>query len=197
MHFLGWTLGLALAMTAPAGALTLPSNGTLDFDVMRNGRDIGDHNYRFSGMANQFTVTVSTNIEVRLPLIRTRVYSFSHASTETWQSGDLRALTSSTNDDGEPYRLNAGPSTALPASLWNDDTIRSARLLNTIDGTMMNIRVADLGQETVSTNRGNVSAHHYRLSGDLARDLWYDGDGNLAQVVFKADDGSTVTYTRK
>jgi len=61
----------------------------------------------------------------------------------------------------------------------------------------MTIRVADLGMENVPVKGGQVTAHHYRLSGGLDRDLWYDGQGNLARVAFKADDGSTVTYIRK
>jgi len=31
----------------------------------------------------------------------------------------------------------------------------------------------------------------------LERDLWYDKNGDLARVLFKADDGSTVIYVRK
>ncbi len=75
--------------------------------------------------------------------------------------------------------------------------MRGKKLMNTVDGKIMSIRVADLGMESVETKRGKVNAHHYRLSGGLARDLWYDADGNLARVAFKADDGSIVTYIRK
>ena len=39
------------------------------------------------------------------------------------------------------------------------------------------------GTESVKTKRGAVLAHHYQLSGGLARDLWYDYNGNLAQVA--------------
>ena len=69
--------------------------------------------------------------------------------------------------------------------------------MNTIDGTIMSVRVADLGSENVPVNGGNLNAHHYRISGGLERDLWYDENGNLARVAFKAEDGSTVTYIRK
>jgi len=197
MRNLGLAVGLALALAAPAHALSLPKDGTLSFDVIRKGIDIGDHSYRFSGSKNAFSVQVATDIAVKIPLIRTNVYSFNHNSTEQWRAGNLQSLSSKTNDDGTPHQLSTPAKGALPASLWNDDIVRSNKLMNTIDGKIMSVRVVDLGQERVQTKRGKVNAHHYRLSGGLARDLWYDGDGNLARVAFKADDGSTVTYIRK
>lgn len=197
MRLFGMALGLAVSLAAPVHALSIPSNGSLNFDVVRKGKDIGDHSYKFSGQNDNFTVNVVTDIAVKVPLIRTTAYSFNHKSVESWKGGQLQQISSSTNDDGEPHQLKTANKGALPASLWNDDIVRSGKLMNTIDGKIMSVRAADLGTETVKTKRGNVSAHHYRLSGDLARDLWYDSEGNLAQVMFKADDGSTVMYIRK
>ena len=197
MRIFGLVVGLAVALAAPVNALSIPASGKLSFDVVRKGKDIGDHTFSFSHASNSFTVKVATDIVVKVPLIRTTAYSFKHASVETWKGGKLQEISSKTNDDGEPHQLKSASNGALPASLWNDDIVRSQKLMNTIDGTMMKVRVADLGNETVNTKRGAVPAHHYRMSGDLARDLWYDANGNLAQVAFKADDGSTVMYIRK
>jgi hypothetical protein len=197
MRLFGIALGLTVAFAAPVNALSVPTSGKLSFDVVRKGKDIGDHSYRFSGKSGAFTVEVVTDIVVKVPLIRTTAYSFKHKSVESWKGGKLQQLSSSTNDDGEPHQLKTTNKGVLPASLWNDDIVRSGKLMNTIDGKIMNVRVADLGSEVVKTKRGTVSTHHYRLSGGLARDVWYDGDGNLAQVMFKADDGSTVMYIRK
>ena len=197
MRLFGMALGLAVALAAPVNALSIPTSGTLNFDVVRKGKDIGDHSYSFSGQEGDFTVNVETDIVVKVPLIRTTAYSFKHKSVESWKGGKLQQLSSSTADDGEPHQLQTTNTGVLPASLWNDDIVRSGKLMNTIDGKIMSVRAADLGLETVKTKRGSVSTHHYQLSGGLARDLWYDGDGNLAQVMFKADDGSTVMYIRK
>lgn len=197
MRLFGLAVGLAVALAAPVNALSIPSNGSLNFDVVRKGKDIGDHTYRFFGGTGAFTVEITTDIAVKVPLIRTTAYSFKHSSLEQWNGGKLQQISSNTNDDGEPHQLKTAGKGALPASLWNDDIVRSGKLINTIDGKIMKVRVADLGNETVKTKRGAVAAHHYRMSGDLARDLWYDADGNLAQVAFKADDGSTVMYIRK
>jgi len=197
MRILTLITGLAIAFAAPLNAASIPASGQLNFDVVRKGKDIGDHSYRFSGSPGSFSVTVSTDVIVRVPLIRIAAYRFEHSSVETWRGGELQTLVSTTNDDGTPHELNTGNQGPLPASLWNDDIVRSGQLMNTIDGTIMSVRVADLGSENVPVNGGNLNTHHYRISGGLERDLWYDENGNLARVAFKAEDGSTVTYIRK
>nr|WP_139229828.1 DUF6134 family protein [Litoreibacter janthinus] len=137
----------------PVSALTLPSDGNLKFDVVRKGKDIGDHSYQFSGNQNAFTVKVSTDVVVKAPLIRTTAYSFKHDSLEQWKGGKLQKLNSATNDDGKPQKLSTSGKGALPASLWNDDIVKTGKLMNTIDGTIMSVRVADLGTERVTTKK--------------------------------------------
>lgn len=197
MRVLSFVAAMLITVAAPLGAATLPSSGKLTFEVMRKGKDIGDHSYRFSGSPGAFSVTVATDIAVKIPLIRTTVYSFKHSSVETWKGDKLKGLSSKTNDDGTPHKVNIGATSLQPASLWNEDIVRSSKLVNTVDGKTMSVRVTDMGSETVKLKRGKIAAHHYRLSGGLKRDLWFDGDGNLAHVSFTADDGSTVTYVRK
>ena len=197
MTFLILIFGLAVSMAAPLNAASLPKSDNITFDVMRKGKDIGDHSFKFNGSTNAFSVKVSTNIVAKIPLIQLTAYSFQHSSVEMWHNGKLQKLTSTTNDDGTPNQLNSGPSANLPASLWNVDIVRSKKLLNTIDGKIMSVRAADLGPEMVPTKRGKIQARHYRISGELKRDLWYDANDALVRVSFKADDGSTVTCMRK
>jgi hypothetical protein len=188
---------IGMALASPVHAASIPSSGRLDFDVMRKGKDIGDHSYKFAGSANSLSVQVTTDIVVKVPIIRTTAYSFKHNSVEKWSGNKLVKVNSKTNDDGTPHQLNTGGNGVLPASLWNIDAMRNGKLLNTVDGTIMSVHVSDLGAETVTVKGGQVKAQHYRLSQGLNRDLWFDGKGNLARVAFKADDGSTVTYVRK
>ena len=197
MRLLILIMGLAVCAAVPLNAASIPASGSLTFDVMRKGKDIGDHSYKFSGSENSYSVKVSTNIVVKVPLIKLTAYSFQHDSVETWKNGKLQKLSSTTNDDGTPNKVNSGASSILPASLWNEDIVKSKILLNTVNGKKMSIRAADLGSEAVTTKKGKVTAEHYRISGELERDLWYDANGDLARVSFKADDGSTVIYIRK
>ena len=197
-HFLrasALAAGLTLALATAGQGAAPPPSGRLDFDVVRNGKDIGTHGYAFSGSPAQLQVQVRTDVHVKVPVIRANLYTFTHQSTEIWQNGHLAKLVAKTDDDGTPHSISLGASQTLPASLWEVDTVHASTLLNTIDGSVMHVQVADLGVGPVAG--GSLSAHHYRISGDLQRDVWYDTNGLLAGLTMTAEDGSQVTYVRK
>ena len=188
---------LAVTLSAGARAATMPHDGALVFDVIRKGKDIGDQSYAFSTAGGRTTVQVRAKVAVKVPLIGITAYSFDQNSTEIWQAGKAVAIASNTNDNGDPHHISLSSVPAFPASLWSVDTAAQTTLLNTIDGHLMKVRVADLGTEPVKVGGHPVNAHHFRISGDLARDVWYDDTGVLAHLVMKGDDGSTVTYVRR
>lgn len=181
-----------LAGTSAASAASVPDSHALTFDVIRKGKDIGDYSIRFQPKGNALTVRLKTDVAVKI--LGISAYVFTQDSTEHWTAGKLASLTSVTNDDGKAHNIRIGASSTLPASLWNADLVKATRALNTVDGHKMAIRVNSLGSEQVATGHGTVTATHYRLSGDLARDLWYAADGTLAKVAFVGDDGSKIEY---
>jgi hypothetical protein len=192
------TLALGgLLLAGSAGAETAPSSGVVVFDVMREGSDIGDHRYTFRDDGEALSVQVETDVAVKLPLIGVAVFRFEHDSHETWRDGRLATLTSTTNDDGEAHQVNLANADGFPASLWNDGILEQTMLLNTVDGRSMATSVVHVGPETIQAKGQAVPAHHYRLLGDLERDLWYDASGMLVKVAFTADDGSHIEYTLK
>lgn len=178
----GLALGLALGLTSAAFAATPPPAGRLAFDVTHKGADIGDHVVTFAGQGADFDVKVATEIAVRVPLIRTKVYSYEQQSSEKWRGGHLVHLISKTDDDGTTEAVDAAVDQLLPGSLWT-------RLVNTIDGKTMRIQVADLGTEKIEAGDHGIEAHHYRIAGDLDREVWYDAHGYLARLTLVADDG--------
>lgn len=184
----------------------------LDFTILRNGDEVGRHTVKFQGTADGLKVTIDTAVVVTVFSIP--VYRFEHHDEELWRNAALAALSSNTNDDGTLHRLNvaADPSglavtgddkpsrlspSTLPASLWNAATVRQGALMNTLDGHVMTVSIEDLGDDTVSVRGQPRAARHYALSGDLSRELWYDADGTLVQVRFKAKDDSDLRYVLK
>ncbi len=186
--FAALVVGVSAALATPS----VPASNALTFDVIRKGKDIGDYTIRFQPSGNALTVRLKTDVAVKV--LGITAYSFTQDSTEHWTGGKLTALSSVTDDDGEQHSIKLGASAILPASLWNAAIVKATKAINTIDGRKMNIRVTRIGAEKVKTGHGTVAATHYRLSGDLARDLWYDADGVLVKVAFVGDDGSKVEY---
>lgn len=193
----GLAAALLLGALSPAFAAAPPSSGRLAFDVMRKDADIGDQVFTFSGKGPDFDVSIVTDIAVRVPLIRAKVYSYEQQSKEQWRGGQLAHVTSKTDNDGKADQVDEPVHALPPGSLWTAEAVHASRLVNTIDGSVMNVRVADLGAEKIAAGGKTIPTQHYRISGDLSRDVWYDAQGYLARLTLVAEDGSTVTYVRK
>jgi hypothetical protein len=204
----------AALLTLPAGAAgndptlsTFPPAGRLDYKVVREGSDIGAQSVEF--VRNGDRLTVRTHINIVVTVLGIPVFRFTHDAEEQWQNGQLIAFESKSNDDGEPRavalrvegdRLRGSyngrmldlPSTLIPASLWRPDTIRQTVLLDPIKGRDRKVTVADKGIEKIKVRGQTVAAHHYAMTGQIVRDIWYGPDGQIAQVRFPAKDGSQI-----
>lgn len=184
----------------------------LAFTVLRDGDKVGSNIIRFQPQPGGVNVTIDTQILVKIAMIP--VYRFEHHGEETWRDGRLQSLTSNTNDDGKRHALQVAagqdqlqidgdgqhklmPNDAVPASLWNSTLVTQSSLLNTLDGSAMAVKIADLDQDKVSVHGQEQLAHHYAVTGDLKREVWYDASGSLVQVRFKAEDDSKIEYVLK
>ena len=202
-------LAAMLAFVASAVRAAPPADGRLDFAVIRGDEQIGGHEMLFRQEGDALSVDVRTRIAVKVLFVT--AYRFEHDGQELWRGGRLVRLDSKTDDDGTKHELHAQAGAAglevsadgrhetvdagiLPASLWNEGVLRAGKLLNTLDGRAMAVTVEDLGAETVSVRGKPVAARHYRISGELERDVWYDANSVLAQVRFHGKDGSEILY---
>lgn len=189
---------------------------TLDFTVYRDGSDIGTHSYAISQHGDETLVEVSTDIQVKVLFVT--AYKFIHASKEVWKNGKLIQLNSTTDDDGDDKALNVkaqgdaltadsmvkgqdrrqtADANVVPASLWKKDIVKQTAVLNTLDGTLMNINVEDLGIDEVEAGGAKIEAQHYSITGELTRELWFDGAGDLVRVRFPDKTGTEIVYALK
>ncbi|HMN38780.1 MAG TPA: DUF6134 family protein [Hyphomicrobium sp.] len=186
-----------------------PASAHLEYAVLRDGSEVGRHVVDIARQGNATDVTIKTQVAVSIAFIT--VYRFEHAAREHWSGTSLLSLKSRTNDNGTHHELSVasagdhldvgadgGKSTApahlLPASLWNASTVAQSSLLNTLDGHQMRVAVSDQGEDTVKVHGARTAAHHYKISGGLARELWFDRTETLVRVAFAADDGSHIVY---
>ncbi len=204
---LGLTAGMAVALPS-----SLPSSDRLDFVVTRNGEAIGTHRYRFTRDGDRVKVDIQTEIDFKVLFVP--LYRFRHVSQEVWDGDKLASLKSSTNDNGEPVRLEVkavdevlavkGGETvekvdakAVPASLWNVVSVKRNKMVGTVDGAILKTQATHLGEDVVKVGGQSIATEHYRVTGDYQRELWYDRtDGTLVRVRFTASDGSQVEYVR-
>ena len=200
----------ALAGVIIAGAAQAE---TLNYTVLRDGKTIGTHAVTIEHNGAETQVGVETDIAVKVLFVT--AYKFKHASKETWSNGHLVSITSTTDDDGVAKKLDAraengaiivdstvkgqerrqkADAATLPASLWNPATVSQSALLNTLDGQVMTIAVEDMGTEAVETGGAPLNAHHYALSGELTRELWFDDAGRLVRMRFPDKTNTEIVY---
>ena len=212
--------GLAALLSAPArwcwaaadAADGLPQPGRLAFGVLREGEEIGTHVVDFGRSGDR--LTVETHIDVAVTELAITVFRFRHEAREVWVQGALQSISAHTDDDGTDRTVEARaagstlhvtyngkahdfPGPMLPASLWHPATVRQTVLFDEVRGKPRQIAVADRGWEQVLVGRDRVATHHYAITGELDRDIWYDPDGHIVQVRFPAKDGSIITVLRR
>lgn len=181
----------------------------LEFDVLRDGDKIGEHKFVFRHEGASLNVVIDTDVRVKLAFVT--LYRFLHHGTETWVDNRLVALSSTTDDDGTNHAMIVAmrddklvvtadkkstfrSAETIPASLWHPGILKAHATLNTVDGTMMAIKVMLVGDETVQSSSGPILAQHFTIDGDLRRELWFDLTGRLVKVRFKGQDGSDIQY---
>jgi hypothetical protein len=199
-----------LAAAGAAQAAVVPDDGKLDFAVLRDGEKIGSYKLSFEQKADRLDVKVKTRIKVKLAFIT--LYHFDHDGHEVWQDGKLVQMETKTDDDGTDHKLKVAANgagalrvicdgeemvadaNAIPASLWNPAFIQNGNLMDSLVGKPLNVNVTKVGEETVSAKGRSIKAHHYSLTGDLARELWYDETGMLVRMTLVGEDGSQIQY---
>lgn len=195
------------AMSAPLAA----ASEKLAYDINRNGETIGRLTVLFSGndAANR-TVTSETRVVVKIAFVP--VYRYSKDVSETYENGRLVRLDVSVDDngaktaftgriEGDEMVINAGdaiyrhPAGRMVSSYWDPNTVNQSAMIDSSVGDQDNVTVKNLGRKSLEIGGRTVMANHYRLTGDIERELWY-ADGELVRTLDIARDGSTVTNDR-
>ncbi len=184
-------------------------NGDIVFSVWRSGSEIGQHRVTFATEDGALKVHSTLNLVVKL--LGIAVYHYDYQSDEVWRDGVLTELNSSVNDNGTPTKVEArqvdgklsvtGPAShetvtgaILPSTHWNPQTIEADRLLNTLDGKIDMVKLVPLGVESVPVGTGQVQATHYRYTGDIQAESWYDAAGHWVKLRFPGKDGTPIDY---
>lgn len=207
--------GVSYAAWPRAGRARLaerPPLGRFHYTVTRDGSPIGTH-VRTLRQAEGVLV-VETEIDLSVELLTVSLYRYSHRAVERWRSGTLIGLDSETvkngtakrlrgargddgiltleNHKGEQRRFEASP---IATTLWHPATPEADQLLEVEDGWMKRNVAQQVGLDAVPVGDERREARHYRLGGEVDREVWYDARGLLVRVAFRHDDGSKIVMT--
>ena len=181
----------------------------ITFDVMRNGKLVGQHTTRFSKSSAGLDVNSRMTLEIKVLFLT--VFEFEYRSIATWCDNGLQRLEASTNRNGDetvvtavaagegieittPSERYPAPAGILTTDHWNPAVLQRNEVLNTITGSVNNVEITlcESGTAIVEAAAPNAKCYEYR--GELNTRVWYDSVGRWQGLEFEGDDGSTITY---
>jgi hypothetical protein len=199
----------AMAEQGAAPAQWTPADGDrLVFDVFRNGEPFGSHVVVFRRSGD--TLTVDTDIELKVALGPLVVFHYLHDATEVWAGDRLASVVAKTKNEGRWSELAAQATEAglkisgrafkgvregqvIPSTHWNVAEMKQAAMLSTETGAMLPMTVTDKGVETVKLASGEVEARRYHVKSEMEATFWYDAAGRWVKCAFKTK-GQNVEY---
>jgi len=202
-----------LASTASAASAEDPAwpgkTGRYVFDVTRNGDPIGTQIVEIKQQGD--TVISTTESKIAVKLLGIVVYRLHQVLTETYKGGRLiavsgetvdgsgRRLAELTRDAGDHWtgRFNkeqrAFDCDCEATPMWHIETMQHTDLIEASQAMLRAVTITDRGMETIDLPEGKVETHHFSVHGDeIARDVWYDANGNLVSAKQLGSDGSKI-----
>ena len=183
------------------------------YRIMRKGKRIGTHNIQFekSTINSAELIAVSVKSRIRVTVLKVPVFTFDYQATEIWEDGTLQKVEAATTENSKKTAVSAvregvefllqqnGKSETVSdldysSNHWNPAVLRSTSLFNTLTGKKNSVELEKLGVSQLDLPAGNIEATHFRYSGDLQAEVWYDNSGRWVQLRFEGNDGSTIFY---
>ena len=200
-----WPRALSALLTlAPLAARAAPSVRRLVFDIFRNGDKIGVHQTTITRDGAKTTLDTQTNVQVKVAFIT--AYNYEFLAQEIWLDNHFDSFVSSTDDNGAKHLVRVDPKggklvvtangksaiappNAVPGSFWNEQLMRSGPIVMIETGQVLQVTIKLVGQEPGPKGK---KLDHYKVSGGLERDIWFQ-DGTPVRYQLKATrDGSII-----
>jgi hypothetical protein len=208
---LGWALvGCAVLLPAWSAARAADVE-TRDFNVFVDGKRAGAAHMTIQ-KADDGTTTMSCDTDISVPVLFV-TYKYSYRGQEVWKNGRLQRFDSTCNDDGTRYVVSAAAEAkgirfkvnnqerivshdVWLTSYWSrpDKKVvdKTIPLIDADTGRDLEATVVSVGPEEVTVSGQVQKLVHYKLTGKVQVDLWYDAADRLARQEFTEDGHKTL-----
>ena len=173
---------------------------SLEYELFRNNKIIGFHNYNF--IRNDNNLIVDSEVSFKITKLGVDLYKYYAQSKETYLNGIFTGFTSKTNQnkkqkyvnisidpldknllvDGSSYKGKADKDIII-GTWWNHEIVKKKAQISAVSGRIIEQNVTFIGKEkikigekTYNTLRFNFSSSDPSLSKDkkLNTDIWYE-----------------------
>ncbi len=195
------------------GAARAVADGeTRDYIVSVDDKEAGKYHMTI-GDEKDGVVTMTGQAEIKVTVLGVTAYKYSYGGSELWKDGRLVSFASRCNDDGKKLEVCAvsdGKELRIKAndkdskasadtwttSYWRlpDAKLRKGDLsvMDADTGRTMTATLKFIGNEKLTLAGKEQSCAHYRLSGGVKADLWYDAQERLVRQQWLEDGHKTV-----
>jgi hypothetical protein len=205
-------LAAALALVVPLASVARAADiETRDYTVSVSGKPSGEVHMTIQRHDNGTVwMRCDTDITVKIAL---KEYKFIYRGLEIWKDQRLVKFDSNTDDNGKRYIVAAvaenngvrvkvnNAEKVVPAHVWltsywslPDAKLRGGELplLDADDGKELTGKLQFVANEKLKVGGQVIPLNHYRLSGKVNIDLWYDGSDRLVRQEWMEQGHKTV-----
>jgi hypothetical protein len=201
-----WLASFAWTAAARAGDAE-----TRIYRVLVDGKHGGEAHFTIE-RDDDGTTTVACDSDIRVRVL-IYTYRYNYRGREVWKDGRLRQFDSACNDDGKRFTVNAvadaeglrvrvnGRERRVRPDVWltsywslPEPKLRHGvlALLDADTGRDLDGRLQSLGEQQIAIEGRLQNARHFRLTGKVLVDLWYDAADRLVRQEWLEDGHRTV-----
>ena len=198
--------GAAAAFAAEVAAVP-PAPGTSNF---AEGRYVYAINHDSRGeigtVVNTVRVdgeklTIQSRESIEVKVLGVVAYRQTAARREQWLGDMLVRFYGHTDEDGKISTVTAaraggvlridgskGPHQATgvvaPSNPWRIESAAAGKAVDVVNGEVKPIQVTEIGAARIQVTGRTVTTRHFRITGGVNREIWYDGNGIAVQIRF-------------
>jgi hypothetical protein len=206
-----WLLAACVALAPGAARGVAADSETREFNVFVDNKIAGKATMKIERRDDgNIAVACDSSVEVKVLFV---TYRYTYTGKELWKDGRLQRLDSSCNDDGKQYvvsavaepgglrvKVNNRERLARPdvwlTSYWGlpDPKLRGGTipLIDADTGRDLECKLQHVGAAKMRINGEEKTVNHYRLTGKVQVDLWYDASERLARQEWIEDGHRTI-----
>ena len=183
---------------------------TLEFDLYRNNKLIGEHVFLFT--RNDENLIVKSKINFQIKKLGVVLYRYKAEGNEVYKNSKLTSFNSKTNQnkkkkyvnieltenkffiDGSSFKGEV-PIDNIIGTWWNHEIVKAKSQISAVSGRIIMQKVTYFGKETIEINGNKIETLHFNFSSTdkklgkdkkLNTDIWYDEKNlNWVKASFK------------
>ena len=178
-----------------------------NFDAVLNDKVIGQHTFIYE---DEKTIS-NANFKFEYLFMD---FIYQHKSTETWQEGCLKTISSKTDDDGDLYEVSGHigtdrflvttnnktselPSCVMTFAYGNPKILEQKKLMNSQSGEYLDVDIQFIREENHKVKGKDILTDLWRIEaniddGDLLIHLWYDKNMNWVSLKSQTPIGDML-----